>query len=283
MVAIAFPPITPTLIGEALVRTVNGRDLHAFLQAGRVFGAWIKGRITKYGFVENVDYVTVHVLRFPDRESSSFDLDDEEPASSNEEAESAHGGARPQRVIDYFLTIDMAKELSMVENNEQGRLARRYFIDCERRAKEAEAMAYAPREEVPSVNPHPEVRIADSRLQMVAECRRIFGAPAARSLWRELGFSDFPEPPERVRPGRPRAKVNLAERAERLIRDAPDHCMSRADLYRRMDHGVRFVELDRITNELVASGRVVIFDVPQGDRIGRPPIIYQWVSHRPSD
>ena len=33
---------------------------------------------------------------------------------------------------DYFLAIDMAKELSMVENNEQGKQARRYFIRCER-------------------------------------------------------------------------------------------------------------------------------------------------------
>ncbi|WP_303784070.1 antA/AntB antirepressor family protein, partial [Azovibrio restrictus] len=38
---------------------------------------------------------------------------------------------------DYHLTLDMAKELSMVENNEKGRQARRYFIECERRALEA--------------------------------------------------------------------------------------------------------------------------------------------------
>ena len=37
---------------------------------------------------------------------------------------------------EYAITLDMAKELSMVENNEQGRLARRYFIECEKRLKE---------------------------------------------------------------------------------------------------------------------------------------------------
>lgn len=40
------------------------------------------------------------------------------------------GGNR--RSVDYLLTLDVAKELSMVENNEQGRMARRYFINCEK-------------------------------------------------------------------------------------------------------------------------------------------------------
>jgi phage anti-repressor protein len=36
---------------------------------------------------------------------------------------------------DYFLTIDVARELSMVENNERGRQVRKYFIECEKRLK----------------------------------------------------------------------------------------------------------------------------------------------------
>ena len=41
--------------------------------------------------------------------------------------------------LEYALTLDMAKELSMVERNEQGKQARRYFIECEKRLKEQTA------------------------------------------------------------------------------------------------------------------------------------------------
>ena len=41
-----------------------------------------------------------------------------------------------QVAIEYFITLDMAKELSMVERNEQGKEARRYFIECEKKLKE---------------------------------------------------------------------------------------------------------------------------------------------------
>ena len=37
---------------------------------------------------------------------------------------------------DYAITLDMAKELSMVQNNDKGRQARRYFIECENKLKE---------------------------------------------------------------------------------------------------------------------------------------------------
>ncbi|EMY5895650.1 antA/AntB antirepressor family protein, partial [Campylobacter coli] len=39
---------------------------------------------------------------------------------------------------EYYVTLDMAKELCMVENNEKGRQARRYFIECEKRLKNLE-------------------------------------------------------------------------------------------------------------------------------------------------
>ena len=90
-------------------KAVNARELHAFLESKQEFANWIKGRIEKYGFIENQDYEV-------------FDNFIKNPA-----------GGRP--TIDYALSIDMAKELSMVENNEKGRLARKYFIECENIAR----------------------------------------------------------------------------------------------------------------------------------------------------
>ena len=96
-------------IAGATVQLCDARTLHAFLQVKRDFSNWIKARIRKFGFVQGEDFITI---------SRSPDL-----ASGNRGAS-----------IDYHLTLDMAKELSMVENNEQGRAARRYFISCEKQA-----------------------------------------------------------------------------------------------------------------------------------------------------
>lgn len=91
----------------------NARDLHEFLEVGRVFSSWILDRIRQYGFEEGEDYITVQNLSSPDLVSSK---------------------ARPQKMIDYHLTIGMAKELAMIENNAMGRKVRRYFIQRERQA-----------------------------------------------------------------------------------------------------------------------------------------------------
>lgn len=107
-------PIYEQQISGELVQTVNGRELHGFLEVGRDYSNWIKDRIAEYGFVEGLDYLR----------TKGFD-------SPNLANQKHRGGDR--RSIEYFLSLDMGKELSMVERNEQGRQARRYFIDCERR------------------------------------------------------------------------------------------------------------------------------------------------------
>lgn len=99
-------PMTQQDIAGKRVNTVNARELHAFLSVGRDFSSWIKDRIDEYGFIHGVDYVTYS----PKRGSK------------------IHGG---HNIREYAISLNMAKELSMVERNEQGRLARRYFIDCE--------------------------------------------------------------------------------------------------------------------------------------------------------
>lgn len=97
-------------------RAVNARELHQFLESKYQFANWIQERITKYGFVENQDYEVF-----------------------KENLKNSNGG-RPQ--TEYALSVDMAKELSMVENNEKGRLARKYFIECEKIARESMVASY---------------------------------------------------------------------------------------------------------------------------------------------
>lgn len=94
---------TKTINGE-LIQTVNARDLHTFLEIKSRFNDWIKNRIKEYNFIENLDFITL-----------TKNL--------------VSGGSR----VDYHISLNMAKELSMVERNEKGKQARQYFIECERR------------------------------------------------------------------------------------------------------------------------------------------------------
>ncbi|MFT9441024.1 MAG: antA/AntB antirepressor family protein [Acetobacter papayae] len=100
-------------IGGKVVLGVEGRALHEGLKVGRAFRAWMPGRIEEFGFVEGQDFETYDGLSRPNPDASK---------------------SRPQKTKEYRLTLDMAKELSMVENNEKGRLARRYFIWREQQA-----------------------------------------------------------------------------------------------------------------------------------------------------
>ena len=95
--------ITESEEGEKLV---SARALFEFLESKRDFTTWIKDKIDKYGFVENEDF-TLH--KFVEGKTWKH---------------------------DYILKIDIAKEISMVEGNERGRQARKYFIECERQLKE---------------------------------------------------------------------------------------------------------------------------------------------------
>ncbi|MCI4624770.1 MAG: antA/AntB antirepressor family protein [Candidatus Magnetoovum sp. WYHC-5] len=103
-------PIGQSSIVNNTIQTVNARDLHEFLGITSKFADWVKNRIREYGFIENQDYITF---------------------SKNLES----GG----RTVDYHVSLDMAKELAMVERNEKGKQARQYFIECERRLREGDS------------------------------------------------------------------------------------------------------------------------------------------------
>lgn len=112
LVAIDNDGLIPVIDGEIGGETqpcVDARTLHQWLKNGDRFATWIKKRIKTYGFIVNEDFALISVKA---------------------EIKKGRGGNR--RSVDYLLTLDVAKELSMVENNEQGRMARRYFINCEK-------------------------------------------------------------------------------------------------------------------------------------------------------
>ncbi len=89
-------------------QAVSGRELHKFLEVRRDYTTWLQ-KMTEYGFVEDQDFTPVW-------------------------GEST--GGRPS--VDHALTLDMAKELSMIQRTEKGKQARQYFIECERRALAAQ-------------------------------------------------------------------------------------------------------------------------------------------------
>lgn len=91
--------------GEQLVK---GRELHEFLGVKTKYIDWFN-RMISYGFVENIDYITV------------CELSQKKEGSRIVERE----------VSEHYMKISMAKELAMLQRNEKGKQAREYFIKCE--------------------------------------------------------------------------------------------------------------------------------------------------------
>lgn len=89
-------------------RAVNARDLWQWLESGQQFTDWMASRIERCDLIEGVDYQVFHGTMKKDSTS----------------------GGRPS--TEYALSIDAAKECAMIEGNEKGKAARRYFIECEK-------------------------------------------------------------------------------------------------------------------------------------------------------
>ena len=86
---------------------VNARELHAFLGVGKDFSSWIKKQIERCDLIEYQDFEVF-----------------------TQKGENLQGG-RP--TSEYALSLDAAKEISMMSQCERGKQARRYFIECEKR------------------------------------------------------------------------------------------------------------------------------------------------------
>lgn len=149
-------PVATEVLDGVEQLTIDARKLHAALKVGRVFAAWITGRIEEYKFNENKDFIV-----FTEMGKNPL-------------------GGRPSK--EYRLSLDMGKELAMVENNEEGRKIRRYFIECEK-ALRANVLAQRP--------PLLDERLAAARI--ILDCIGIKGNQLALGLdrlhRRELGYS----------------------------------------------------------------------------------------------
>lgn len=81
---------------------VSARDLHDFLEVKTAYKDWFP-RMCEYGFTEGEDFCSFL---------------------------SESTGGRPAQ--DAVLTIDMAKEICMIQRNEKGKQARQYFLQIEK-------------------------------------------------------------------------------------------------------------------------------------------------------
>ena len=90
-------------INQQVQNTVNARDLWVQLESKREFANWIKDRLVD--FIDGIDFLTI----------------------------SSKTSGRP--AIDYYLTIETAKHIAMIERNEKGKEIRQYFIDFENKHK----------------------------------------------------------------------------------------------------------------------------------------------------
>lgn len=113
-------PIQTSRIGGQEKQTVNARELYDYLEIKTRFNDWIRRRIDEVGFVENVDYVKI--------------LD-----------KSTYSNLSKTQGSEFFISLDMAKELAMLERNEKGKRVRLYFLACEKKLKQTQSQFAIPK------------------------------------------------------------------------------------------------------------------------------------------
>ena len=125
-----YNKLLPILSEDGEGFCVSAKDLHKQLQVGRDYTTWIKDRIKKYDFISNEDYIEYWVkddIIFDDTQMGDVKLD---ITNSNQMVRNGYSK-------EYKLTIDCAKQLCMVQNNNLGKIARKYFIYVEKLLKKA--------------------------------------------------------------------------------------------------------------------------------------------------
>lgn len=103
-----------TIKNENGKQTVSARELHQKLEIGTSFKDWFP-RMCEYGFEENVDFCSFL---------------------------SESTGGRPSK--EYYISLDMAKEICMIQRSDIGRQFRQYFIEIEKAYRETPKTMIAP-------------------------------------------------------------------------------------------------------------------------------------------
>lgn len=88
---------------------VSARELHQFLEVDTPYRKWFP-RMCEYGFTEGTDFNPVKNVRVQREGSRSVS----------------------REIDDAAITIDMAKEICMIQRNEKGKIARQYFLKLEK-------------------------------------------------------------------------------------------------------------------------------------------------------
>ncbi|HBG1959202.1 TPA: antA/AntB antirepressor family protein [Clostridioides difficile] len=93
-------------VNEKQEQILSARELHEFLEVGSRYNDWFN-RMIGYGFVENEDFISITQKKVT--------------AQGNE-----------TEYIDHIIKLDMAKEIAMIQRNEKGKQARKYFLQIEK-------------------------------------------------------------------------------------------------------------------------------------------------------
>lgn len=141
------------IVGNEKINAVNARDLWRNLDSKQEFSRWVQNRLKATMAEENIDYILVLETYKSQKISESAENSlisevVEFAENSNQEVlentdkivdlaslsnQNKRGGDR--RSVDYIITLDLAKEFSMLEKNQNGKTMRRYFINFEKESR----------------------------------------------------------------------------------------------------------------------------------------------------
>ncbi|TEW31414.1 phage antirepressor Ant [Histophilus somni] len=125
------------------IQLINARELHEVLQISTRFDTWIQRRIFEYNFAPNLDFIERSIL--------------------------GNRGFFKAETKEYHITLDMAKELCMLERSELGQQARRYFIQKE---KEANALKQALPQTTVEISTDKYIELLETQNQLLKQAMK---------------------------------------------------------------------------------------------------------------